>query len=120
MAEVRVMAPMITTVDEVRSFAEAAHAAALPIVGVIDIETPAAALQADQILAEVDFVSIGTNDLAQYTFAADRQSAEPRHAERSVAAGPLANDRDWDVSGERATASQSESAVRPQPIRCWR
>ena len=74
MAEVRVMAPMITTVDEVRSFAEAAHAAALPIVGVM-IETPAAALQADQILAEVDFVSIGTNDLAQYTFAADRQSA---------------------------------------------
>ena len=39
------------------------------------IETPAAALQAEQILAEVDFVSIGTNDLAQYTFAADRQSA---------------------------------------------
>jgi multiphosphoryl transfer protein len=74
MAEVRVMAPMITTIDEVRSFTEAADAAALPIIGVM-IETPAAALQADQILAEVDFVSIGTNDLAQYTFAADRQSA---------------------------------------------
>ena len=39
------------------------------------IETPAAAIQAEQILAEVDFVSIGTNDLAQYTFAADRHSA---------------------------------------------
>jgi phosphoenolpyruvate-protein phosphotransferase len=74
MAEVRVMAPMITTIDEVRSFTGAADAAALPIIGVM-IETPAAALQADQILAEVDFVSIGTNDLAQYTFAADRQSA---------------------------------------------
>jgi phosphotransferase system enzyme I (PtsI) len=39
------------------------------------IETPAAALQANLILTEVDFVSIGTNDLAQYVFAADRGSA---------------------------------------------
>ena len=39
------------------------------------IETPAAVIQADQILAEVDFLSIGTNDLAQYAFAADRHSA---------------------------------------------
>jgi phosphoenolpyruvate-protein phosphotransferase (PTS system enzyme I) len=38
------------------------------------METPAAALQAELILAEADFVSIGTNDLAQYTLAADRQS----------------------------------------------
>jgi phosphoenolpyruvate-protein phosphotransferase (PTS system enzyme I) len=36
------------------------------------IEIPAAALLAGQILDEVDFLSIGTNDLAQYTFAADR------------------------------------------------
>jgi phosphotransferase system enzyme I (PtsI) len=46
----------------------------LTIIGVM-IETPAAALLTRQILAEVDFVSIGTNDLAQYTFAADRQNA---------------------------------------------
>jgi phosphotransferase system enzyme I (PtsI) len=72
-AEVWVMAPMISTVDEVRSFARAAHDAGLPITGVM-IETPAAALQAELILAEVDFVSIGTNDLAQYAFAADRYS----------------------------------------------
>jgi phosphotransferase system enzyme I (PtsI) len=39
------------------------------------IETPAAALQAKLILTEVDFVSVGTNDLAQYVFAADRGSA---------------------------------------------
>ena len=73
-AEVWVMAPMIATIEEVRSFAQAAHSAGLPIIGVM-IETPAAALLAEEILAEVDFVSIGTNDLAQYTFAADRQAA---------------------------------------------
>jgi phosphotransferase system enzyme I (PtsI) len=69
-----VMAPMITTRDEAHTFAAAARSADLPIIGVM-IETPAAALQAEQILAEVDFVSIGTNDLAQYAFGADRQSA---------------------------------------------
>jgi phosphoenolpyruvate-protein phosphotransferase/dihydroxyacetone kinase phosphotransfer subunit len=73
-AEVWVMAPMIATVEEVRSFAQAAHSVGLPIIGVM-IETPAAALLTGQILAEVDFVSIGSNDLAQYTFAADRQAA---------------------------------------------
>ncbi|MGW3645443.1 putative PEP-binding protein [Streptomyces sp. NPDC000878] len=41
------------------------------------LEVPAAALRASSILAEVDFVSIGTNDLAQYTMAADRVSGEP-------------------------------------------
>jgi multiphosphoryl transfer protein len=73
-AEVWVMTPMITTADEVRRFVQAARGAGLPIIGAM-IETPAAALHAELILAEVDFVSIGTNDLAQYTFAADRHSA---------------------------------------------
>lgn len=65
------MAPMVATADEARDFSRAAHAAGLTTVGVM-IEIPAAALLAKQILNEVDFLSIGTNDLAQYTFAADR------------------------------------------------
>src|SRR5690625_5574717 len=69
------MAPMITTAAEYKEFATAARSAVIKTVGVM-IEIPAAALQAEQILAEVDFLSIGTNDLAQYTMAADRLSAD--------------------------------------------
>jgi len=69
------MAPMITTVAEVRSFSQAVREAGLPTIGIM-IETPAAALQSEQVLTEVAFVSIGTNDLAQYAFAADRHSAD--------------------------------------------
>jgi len=66
-----VMAPMVATVEEARWFSERAHAAGLTTVGVM-IEIPAAALRANEILEVVDFLSIGTNDLSQYTFAADR------------------------------------------------
>ena len=69
-----VMAPMIATPDEAKNFAEMARARDL-VPGVM-IEVPAAALLADRILEHVEFLSIGTNDLAQYTMAADRMSAE--------------------------------------------
>ncbi|OZM72711.1 phosphoenolpyruvate--protein phosphotransferase [Amycolatopsis antarctica] len=71
-AEVSVMAPMVATADEAAWFAARARAAGIARVGVM-IEIPAAALSARAILDAVDFVSVGTNDLAQYTFAADRQ-----------------------------------------------
>ncbi|ULE32300.1 putative PEP-binding protein [Mycobacterium sp. IDR2000157661] len=69
-----VMAPMIATVDEAERFAAQVRSHGLTP-GVM-IEVPAAAVLADRILAHVDFLSIGTNDLAQYTMAADRMSAE--------------------------------------------
>ncbi|KIC70234.1 phosphoenolpyruvate-protein phosphotransferase [Kocuria rhizophila] len=70
-ADVWVMAPMIATVAEAARFRELVHAAGLPVSGVM-VETPAAAMTAEQILDRVDFVSLGTNDLTQYTMAADR------------------------------------------------
>jgi phosphoenolpyruvate-protein phosphotransferase (PTS system enzyme I) len=70
-ADVSVMAPMVATADEAAWFAERARSAGADRVGVM-VETPAAALFADEILDVVDFASVGTNDLAQYTFAADR------------------------------------------------
>ncbi|GAB3574020.1 phosphoenolpyruvate--protein phosphotransferase [Amycolatopsis endophytica] len=71
-AEVSVMAPMVATAAEAEWFASRVRAAGIARAGVM-IEVPAAALAAKEILEAVDFVSLGTNDLAQYTFAADRQ-----------------------------------------------
>ncbi|WP_007027486.1 phosphoenolpyruvate--protein phosphotransferase, partial [Saccharomonospora iraqiensis] len=71
-AEVSVMAPMVATAEEAAWFTDRAHAAGIPRAGVM-IEVPSAALTAHEVLDAVDFVSVGTNDLAQYTFAADRQ-----------------------------------------------
>lgn len=67
----RVMAPMVTTAAEAARFARLARECGVTEVGVM-VEVPAAALRARDVLAEVDFLSLGTNDLAQYTMAADR------------------------------------------------
>lgn len=74
-ADLRVMAPMVATQSEAIWFAERVRALGIPKVGVM-IEIPAAAIRSKGILYNVDFASLGTNDLQQYTMAADRLQGE--------------------------------------------
>ncbi|MFD7733421.1 phosphoenolpyruvate--protein phosphotransferase [Kitasatospora phosalacinea] len=68
-----VMAPMVADGVDARAFAAACREVGLDAKYGAMVEIPSAALRAAAVLREVEFLSLGTNDLAQYAFAADRQ-----------------------------------------------
>ena len=72
--EVWVMAPMIATASEAIEFAQLARSAGEYKVGIM-VETPAIAMAITDLVGKLDFISVGTNDLSQYLFAADRMNA---------------------------------------------
>jgi len=119
-AEVWVMAPMVSTVDEAADFVAACARHRLTTAGVM-IEVPSAALMSGPILAHAAFASIGTNDLVQYTMAADRLLGAVAHLSvawqpavlqlvAATCAGAAAQGRPVGVCGE-AAASPAMAAV---------
>jgi len=124
-AKLRLMLPLVTRLDEVMRTRElvAEEARALRKSGIeaatsvpigITVETPAAAIMADRLAEVSDFLSVGTNDLVQYTLAVDRGNA--RLAERfsphhpailrllaNIARAARASKREVSVCGEMAS-----------------
>lgn len=89
-AQLRIMIPMVSSVEEVRHVRTAFNAALAELaaqgkhpvnkiaLGAM-IEVPAAAIALDGMIGELDFISIGTNDLIQYLIAVDRVNQDVAH-----------------------------------------
>lgn len=82
LGQCKIMVPMVASLDELRAVRAVLDEAKREM-GVVErielgvmIETPAAAVTADLIAAEADFLSVGTNDLTQYVLAMDRGNPE--------------------------------------------
>jgi phosphotransferase system enzyme I (PtsI) len=115
----RILLPFVTSAAEARQARvliadiarEVPNAPTVPIGAMIEV--PAAALMAEHIAAEVDFLSVGTNDLIQYTLAIDRTDEylsghyEPREPSvlrllRMIASAGRRSGKDLSVCGEMA------------------
>jgi phosphoenolpyruvate-protein phosphotransferase len=143
-ARVRLLVPMVTDATDlarVRDIIDGIRRGNTSDVPQLDIgvmvETPAAALMAEELAAGADFMSIGTNDLAQYVLAADRESAnmasfyDPMHPAvlrlvRGVAATAVRRGIPVSVCGEAAADAHAipifvgmgvtELSVRPSAV----
>ena len=111
-ADLWVMAPMVSNVEETAYFVGLAKEYGIKTAGVM-VEVPSAALMARRILEIADFASIGTNDLTQYTMAADRllgsvaSFQDPWHPAvlqliKATADGGKANGKPVGICGEAA------------------